>query len=661
MKTAATAEKTNRTETIQLEMQTLRANVSPQSFDDDRLSLSAVVGVDGFEFDRYTWSLGKIRMKLDFNTGLDVSRANDGAMPLLLDHEINIGIVEQLRLDGGNLIADVLFTKEDELAVRTYRRMKEGTIKKFSFGFNVGSLTLVKRDEENDLDTYAAGDISILEVTVTGMPQNPKTYVLGRNKAEENSFTCRIISNNGDSETMKVDAAPTPAQDKGKTIPVDTVLYLSKMKSQHNLSDDFYLELLSMENASKDEFSTKILEHLSNAQPRTPVTSGVQLVKDETDKIIPLITDSLVHQYCPQHPKLTQLATDNNFATFSFMDSARYILGRNGRDTLGMSNAQVYKLLQGREDFSTITNNFANRILLEGYSSEAKTYLPFTRVRDTNSFGQNISSRASRAPALKKVLNGRVQEGALGPDELETYRVYAYSVLMALTREALIDDDLGQFSNEVWAFGYQTNLLEADLVYAQILNNPVMADGKKLFSADHKNIGKSVALDENGLSEARAAIRAQVDGSGNRLNLIMRNIIVGSDLETTAEKYTYANVAPSNTADVNPFARTTQRIVDSVMDSNKGIWIATVANTQAAIVELAYLRGQRGPYIMSDSDIGVDGRYFRYGIDVGAKAVDWRGVWISSEPKPIADPAAEEAGAEPRGRRETRVRAAKDE
>jgi hypothetical protein len=676
-------------------MEMLRADLVPLSIDEEKLTMDAVVAVHGFEYQAFNWSLGDHIQKLDLHTGLDVSRATDGAMPLLYNHEIDIGIVPEMSMDGDNLKATLQFSEHEELGVKLFKRYKEKTIRKFSVGLAPSTLTLLRVDEGSGQKVYLAQNIKVFEVTATGMPRNPKTYVLGRQRAEALEYECTIID--GEDDPMKTiptelvlhltklkiehalsdeffqellskenmtkgdyselvlshvkgrnnppSPAPGSASDpapQAANLSLDVVMYLQKMKSQHNFSDEFHMQLLATPR-SKAEYSDMILEHLSNAQPKPPVTSHVQLVKAETDKIIPLVTEALVHRYAIAAPKV-KLADDNNFATFSFMDSARYILGRNGYETLGQSNAQIYKLIQGREDFAAITENFASRMLMEGYTSEEKSFLPFTRIRETASFGRNLRARASRAPMPQKVINGVVPTGNLGPNEIEEYRAWAYSYLITLTREALIDDDLGQFGEDVWNYGAQVSLFEADLVYSQIINNPVMmADGFKLFSAEHKNFGKGETLDENGLSTAREAIRAQLDVNGNRLNLIMRNIVVGSRLETVAEKYTYADVVPNSAAAVNPFARSIRRIVDTVMDPNEGVWFATTASTQAPIVELAYLKGQQGPYIMSDTDIRIDGRMFRYGIDVGVKVVDWRGIWINKVPTvPMKDPSADD-------------------
>ncbi len=675
---------------LKMPMQTVKAEFSPKSIKEEELTIAGVVAVNGYEFQTFNWEIGTYIQRLDFKSGLNILRAKDGAMPLMLDHEHDIGIVLDLNLLGEELTAEMQFSKFEDLGVRTFNRIKEGTKRKFSIGFAPKTLTLVQTDKETGMSTYAASDIEIIEVTVTGMPNNPKTYVLGKQKAENYEFECTIID--GEPDDMKtistdlvlyltrqkvehglsdeffqellskdnmtkgdytemilghVKGKRSPAPDSPapveNSLSLDTVMYLTKMKSQHNLSDDFHMELLSKPR-SKHEYSDLILEHLSKSQPSPPVTSNVQLVRAETDKIIPLVTEALVHRYAPATPS-TPMRADNNFATFSLMDSARYLLGKSGRETLGLSNSQIYQLIQGREDFAAITENFASRMLLEGYTSEEKSFLPFTRIRETGNFGRNLTVRASRAPMPKKVIDGVVPTGDLGPNEIEEYRTFPYSYLVALTREAQVDDDLGQFGDEVWKYGAQTSLFEANLVYSQIINNPTMgADGLALFSADHRNIGKGEALDEQGLSAAREAIRAQLDGNSNRLNLIMRNIVVGSTLETIAEKYTYADVVPNSAASVNPFARSIKRIVDSVMDLNPTVWFATTATTQAPIVELAYLKGQRGPYIMSDTDIRIDGRMFRYGVDVGVKVIDWRGIWINKVPTTkMVDPSAETA------------------
>ncbi|RZA17031.1 MAG: hypothetical protein EOP10_23485 [Proteobacteria bacterium] len=657
-------------------MEYLRASVKTEtdSFNDEEQTLTAVVGAHGFTFKRYRWDLGgEVEIRLNLHDGLDLSRVEEGAAPLLLDHEDHIGITHSMQMVGDELQADVQFSRE-EPGGSTYRKFKEGTMKKFSIGYAAGKLTLIKTDEETGLRTFEASSIKIFEVTATGMPENIKTQTLsagaeGEDRIIQHSLTIvgidqmgsRIQSpQNAQTPPSSTAAAPpagalAPQGEEGQTrdlLSADMILkiraeeterqsFLHSMKEKHSLPSEF-IDKLTLDGTNKTDSSALILDYLSSSQAPAPKTSGISVTRDEGDKEILSATDALVARYLSRPLKLTKLSQGNPFEGQSMMSVfAHFYEKHGGRVRFGQEN-EMYQHFQAMKEFPVILGNFASRLLLEGYETPDKTFLPFVRVKEVKNFGTNLKARPARAPRLLPVLeDGTVQKGILSADETVEYSIRNYSRIIGITRPAIVTDDLGHFTDTVFAFGAQAAQLEAELVFAQLINNPIMGDGLPLFDPAHNNIGKGEPIGEAGLQAARLAMRLQRDQDGNRLNISPRVLIVGATLETQAEKWTYSPMNPVRPEDVNPFQRTMERVVDSIMDENPDTWFVATGGGMNPVVELAYLQGQRRPYIMKDSsDIQVDGTRFRYGLDVGARAIDWRGVWTNKLPaEEIVDPA----------------------
>ena len=90
----------------------------------------------------------------------------------------------------------------------------------------------------------------------------------------------------------------------------------------------------------------------------------------------------------------------------------------------------------------------------------------------------------------------------------------------AITRKALVNDDLDAFARIPQKFGRMAKNLESDLVWYQILKNANMADGNALFSAAHRNYE-----DRNVSAKARAEIDSVEQASSTHLGEIPRTPI----------------------------------------------------------------------------------------------------------------------------------------
>jgi hypothetical protein len=78
-------------------------------------------------------------------------------------------------------------------------------------------------------------------------------------------------------------------------------------------------------------------------------------------------------------------------------------------------------------------------------------------------------------PELLKVNeHGEFKYGTFG-DGSETYQLATYGRIVAMTRQAIINDDLRGFDRLIGMFGSSAKRLENTLVYAQLAGNPLMA------------------------------------------------------------------------------------------------------------------------------------------------------------------------------------------
>jgi hypothetical protein len=302
--------------------------------------------------------------------------------------------------------------------------------------------------------------------------------------------------------------------------------------------------------------------------------------------------------------------------------------------------AQRSRGLHSTSDFPVLLSNAANKLLRSAYTAAPQTFRPLVRVGSVPDFKEQTRAQLGEAPMLEKVNeHGEFKRGTIG-EAGEKFRVATFGKVLGLTRQALINDDLGAFQRLPVAFGRAAAQLESDLVWGQILGNPTMADTppRSLFHADHANLAAAgSALSLPSVSDGRLAMSKQTGLDGKTvLNLTPAYVIVPAALLTTAEQL-LAPLVPAQTANAVPESiRRIEIISDPRLDNgiasqnvtgSATAWYLAASVGQVDLVELAYLEGAEGLYTETRAGFDVDGVEIKVRMDVGAKALDWRGFY----------------------------------
>src|SRR5690606_28154791 len=186
-------------------------------------------------------------------------------------------------------------------------------------------------------------------------------------------------------------------------------------------------------------------------------------------------------------------------------------------------------------------------------------------------FRRKTKLQISEAPTLEKVNEaGEFTYGALH-DAKESYAIATFGKIIAVTRQLLVNDDVGAFTDMSAKWGEAAADFEAqqlvDLLEAGSGAGPAMDDGKTLFHADHGNIAASgAAISVTSLAEARLKMRRQKGLAGRRINVRPRFFGVPPELELAAEQV-LAAVQPTTSDDVTPFGGKLELLVETRLSS----------------------------------------------------------------------------------------------
>jgi hypothetical protein len=221
---------------------------------------------------------------------------------------------------------------------------------------------------------------------------------------------------------------------------------------------------------------------------------------------------------------------------------------------------------------------------------------------------------------------GNYTEGVL-TDTAENISLATYGKILNISRQAIINDDMGALTRIPTIYGRAVADLESELVMGVLTANAAMSDAVTLFHATHANLGTAAALSETSLTDARKMFRLQKGLALEPLNLLPRFLVVPAALETVARKL-ITTITPAQTSNVNVFGGTLDLIVDARLDAASSIaWYLVADPMQIDTIELAYLSGQRGVYVEPFTEYTNDGFKIKMRLDVGVAPIDHRGMF----------------------------------
>jgi len=195
-----------------------------------------------------------------------------------------------------------------------------------------------------------------------------------------------------------------------------------------------------------------------------------------------------------------------------------------------------------RAAFSTVSlpgilSNLANKMLLEGFTYVEDSWRRICRVASVNDFKQHTRYRMTGSFKFQKVAaDGELKHGELS-EQTFTQQADTHGIMFALTRQMIINDDLGAFTDIPRQIGMGAGEAIADAVWALVLSNPTQTDGNAFFSAAHKNYseGADTALSVDGLTAAEVLFNEQTKPNGRPLGVPASILLVPTALKVPAQ------------------------------------------------------------------------------------------------------------------------------
>jgi hypothetical protein len=597
---------------------------------------------------------------------VNLTRLNAGA-PALDSHSAyrtasQVGVIEKAWIDGGEGRARIRFPSKgvDEAADRMFAMVDEKIIRNVSVGYAIDEVRVEEPQKKGDVEKRIATRWTPFEVSFVTIPADAGAQVRGADETfpiiitraapvpKESTMEPETIAGTSaavtETRAAPVAAIAEPAATDGavrSAVEAERarVAEITTLALRHAMPADFAAGHINAGTAV-DAVRSAVLNAIAARAADTPISARVQVITDERDTMRAALENAILHRANPQAVQLDDAARE--WRGMSLMEMGRvYFEQTTGQRLRGLGKMELATRLLGLDtglraggmmattDFPAILANVVSKRLRMAYQVAPQHWKNLSRQNNAPDFKARAIVQLSNLPQFKKIAEGgEYQHAALG-DGKEQYALATYGRIVAITRQSLINDDLGAFDRLPMLLGRAAAETESSLFWAIILNNPQMGDGVALFDAKHGNVGTAAAIAIASLNEARSLMRKQKGlalkaADAEPLNLTPAYIVVSPDKETECQQFLATTLYPTQNAQVNPFAGSLLQITEARLSGNA--WYVFADPSTIDTIEYAYLEGEEGLYTESRLGFEVDGIEIKGRLDFAAKAIDWRGM-----------------------------------
>ena len=532
---------------------------------------------------------------------------------LLFNHNSDqpIGGIEKVWIEGGKGRALVRFD-EDEDAEKIFQKVKRGSLRGVSVGYRVHEWE--KRGKEDMIATKWEP----LEISIVSVPADASVGV-GRSFFEQEENT-----EGGTPMEMEVKTVVQEAPDmeltrnEGARAERERVREIVEICRKHGEEFKEYID----SGATVDFVKSDILEKLA-ARPKV-ATAHVEV--DETDKFRSAIVDGMAYR-----AGLTG-GSANEFAGMGLSLIADRCLARVGDMRRGNSLEWAGRAMS-TSDFQYACGAIANKSVMEGWNEAPETWREWCGIGSAPDFKVQTMIGLGAFANLPALAQDEEYKFAERLEEAQTVQIGTFGMMHALTRQTIINDDLGLFSDTMRELGAAARRTVAALPYSVLTANAKLTDGKELFhTAAHRNTGTDGAISVDTLNEAELKMSQHKDVSGNkRLDISPRFLIAPMALKGHVRQFFATQLigGEANQPNLyNPYFNgggLTPIFEHALDDHDPKQWY--LAAQKGRTVRVYFLNGVQAPYLESRDGWNRDGVEWKVRIDAAAAAVDYRGLF----------------------------------
>jgi hypothetical protein len=613
---------------------------------------------------------------------IDLSRINSGAAPLLDSHwrfqmadQVGVIVEKSVKMNGLELSALAKFRDEkNNKADEIFRSVVDGTVRNVSVGYSVQEYEVTRKEGEIPIflaTRWRPGEVSVVPVgadpdarfrndreTLTpcefiergndmaNQPNNANSE--GGQRSEDPNATAETpetrseptqdvnvqapaVSNEQESNQSRnepTSPAPVVTPAASQSNDVERSAAIVDICNQAGIGDQAAGFIRG--DQTVDQVRAHAFSHLADRVDGQQIRGqGIQVGHDNTN---PEIIRSRMADAVVARETGAEMADEaRQYADYSLLEMGQELVETRGGKFGRIKGARLYEELSVRTqttaDFPLLLQATGDRMLLNAYELTPTTYRLIAKQTSAKDFRAKSLIRAGDFPRLMPVTEtGEFQSGAL-TESAESIKLDTVGRKIMLSREAIINDDLGAFATLTEQAGQAAAFYENETVWGVIINNAKLkSDGKALYNADHKNIIAASPLDAASVGKGKELMRKQVGIDKKRkLNYQPKILAVPAALETAGEQHLSRLLVPNETKNIVPESqRRLELVVEPLLDdASETAWHLFTDPDLLAAVIFCYLEGQTGPMIRM-KEFGFMGAQTEVALDFAAEPLDYR-------------------------------------
>ena len=494
--------------------------------------------------------------------------------------------------------------------------------------------------------TYDAGvELEVDERTFAELTEGEKPMAEAAQETEQRAETPPVIQTPAQDYRDQARAAIREEMRK----EAQRAAGIRAMCRRFGLEGEFADGLIDGEKTMEEAQRAVMDKMAEQSRVQTPGNGAITIMKDGRDSTREAAIDGLMLRSGVAKIEKPAPGADE-FRGMTLLDIAKECLRKAGLKTTGDVRAVAARALnmRGAETIAGTTSDFplilaatANKSLLAGYEVAPATYQFWARTGSLNDFKAATRLKFGDVGKLKLVPEGQKYTETKRTEKKETIQLGTYARKWTMSRQAVINDDLGAFTNTMFGFGVEARMLPNDLAIAVLTANAAMTDGFELFSTEHGNLDAETDRKLDTLAHATAALAHMIKLMGAQkqyqhpeeaetaryLNLRAKVWLVSMTDWLLARQVinSATDAGQTNAGVVNPFANLGITVVpeQNIATSSTDYSHYLFADPRLApVVEVAFLQGNQQPYQEEMDQTDADGRVWLCRLDCGAAAVD---------------------------------------
>lgn len=380
--------------------------------------------------------------------------------------------------------------------------------------------------------------------------------------------------------------------------------------------------------ATVQAFRSQLFDRMAERSRSTQTNPSSRVGQDETETRRSAQIEALAYRFGAPMPQAGPSQQARQYMERGLIDIAAGAVNFRGGHML---NARQVDDLFSRagslstSDFPIIFEGAINRTLEARYALAQPTYRRIARQRNFRDFRPATIVKVGDFPLLQKVIEtGEIKYGTFNEGK-ETVQAFSYAIALRVTRQMLINDDIGAIADLLASYGSSVALFEENTFYTSAFNSN-LSDGNPVYHAAHNNLaGAGTVIDVDNVGKGRAAMSKQKSVGGNQLlENRARILLVGPDKLTEAEKL-LASITPATVANVNIFSGRLEPIETAQVAGNA--WYLFADPATGSNYRWGYLEGYEAPRVRTDEPFGQQGFAMSVEHDFGVGATDFRFGW----------------------------------